>query len=70
MPATTRASSRVRCDSCELARINGLICHETGCPNAWQGYLRECKWCGALFRPKEKYHSCCCTSCARSYHGV
>jgi hypothetical protein len=22
-----------RCDQCEAARINGIFCHETGCPN-------------------------------------
>jgi len=22
-----------RCDSCELLRINGVVCHEIGCPN-------------------------------------
>ena len=24
---------RVRCSQCEAAVINGLACHETGCPN-------------------------------------
>lgn len=25
---------RVHCDQCELVSINGIACHETGCPNA------------------------------------
>jgi len=25
--------SRISCDSCELASINGVLCHETGCRN-------------------------------------
>lgn len=24
----------MRCDQCQLARIQGLVCHETGCPNS------------------------------------
>ena len=25
---------RVRCSQCEAAVINGVACHETGCPNS------------------------------------
>lgn len=25
---------RVRCSQCEALTINGIACHETGCPNA------------------------------------
>lgn len=24
----------MRCDSCEMLSINGIPCHETGCPNS------------------------------------
>ena len=24
---------RVHCDSCQMLSINGVACHETGCPN-------------------------------------
>ena len=24
----------IRCDQCEAAMINGVFCHETGCPNS------------------------------------
>lgn len=29
---------RIKCDNCDLARINGVICHETGCPNSKARY--------------------------------
>lgn len=28
---------RPRCSQCEVAVINGVACHETGCPNARRG---------------------------------
>jgi hypothetical protein len=44
---------RITCDQCQLARIQGVICHETGCPNMrakWDGErwvkYRECFECG------------------------
>jgi hypothetical protein len=49
------AQARVSCDSCELLRINGVVCHETGCRNAgrtWDveraQWVRsvECRECG------------------------
>jgi len=55
------------CPSCQLVRINGVVCHETGCPDAWRDYKRECKWCGQEFRPKECHQQCCCKSCTKSY---
>jgi hypothetical protein len=43
------------CDQCEAAMINGVFCHETGCPNtrkrwvlereAWIRFL-PCRECG------------------------
>ena len=36
-------SFKVRCSQCEACSINGVACHETGCPN--QTY--ECKGCNA-----------------------
>lgn len=30
--------TRVRCDQCEAAMINGVFCHETGCPNSRARY--------------------------------
>ena len=46
---------RVHCDSCAMLMINGVACHETGCPNQgarWDRVReewvrqRECFECG------------------------
>ena len=34
------------CDSCHILSINGLACHETGCPDAWKDYEKDCFECG------------------------
>lgn len=46
-------TERVRCNQCEALMINGLFCHETGCPNIHARYndgdwikTRECRECG------------------------
>jgi hypothetical protein len=45
----------MRCDQCEAAMINGVFCHETGCPNSRKLYdslsdswrkVYECRECG------------------------
>jgi len=33
----------MRCPNCEAAMINGVFCHETGCPSAHLGVKRETK---------------------------
>lgn len=53
---------------CEILYINGVKTHEIGCPEAWRDYSRECKWCGAEFKPEEKHQDCCCDDCAEAYH--
>lgn len=60
---------RVKCDQCQLLRINGVVCHETGCPNAWKGTTAECKWCGTTFRLKSNHQRFCSKSCERSWRG-
>jgi hypothetical protein len=47
----------VTCDSCQLARINGVICHEIGCRSSgktWEGgaWVRflNCHECGCEVR--------------------
>ncbi len=58
------------CDSCQLVRINGVVCHETGCPEAWKDEIRECKECGSDFTPEERWQKCCGHSCQVSYSGA
>jgi hypothetical protein len=37
------SSRRVSCDSCAVLVINGVICHEQGCPNAKNGKTKKTK---------------------------
>lgn len=60
----------MRCSSCEVLRINGLICHETDCPDAWRTYRRECKNCGMSFVPQTRREVCCDEICAAEYAGL
>ena len=57
------------CTACQELRINGIRCHETGCPEAWKDYKVKCKWCGTLFQPEERHQKFCCECCANNYHG-
>ena len=57
------------CDACEMLTINGLACHETGCPDAWRDHDRECDWCGQRFQPEAKGTRVCSDDCAESYYG-
>jgi len=56
------------CASCQALTINGLLCHEMGCPDAWLDYVRECKWCGQEFRPEERGQTCCSEECGQAYY--
>ena len=47
------------CDGCKPANINGVLCHETGCPYAWKDATRECRECGCDFHPIERDDSHC-----------
>ena len=55
------------CDSCEVLYINGVKCHEHGCPEAWKDYNREYKWCGSEFSPDTVNQVFCDNECALSY---
>lgn len=39
--------------------INGVLCHETGCPDAWRDSQVECKECGVIFHPHERGERIC-----------
>lgn len=58
------------CKSCQAFRVNGILCHETGCPDEWQDYSRECKWCGSTFKPESKHQEFCEDSCYCAYNGL
>jgi hypothetical protein len=65
---TNPVCRRVHCDSCEVLVVNGIICHEHGCPDAWRDSIRECKWCGSDFKPEDADQRFCEDSCADSYN--
>ena len=48
-----------QCGSCEALMINGIYCHETGCPDNWRTTLLECFECGCDFLPEEQYYKVC-----------
>jgi len=56
------------CKSCEVLYINGVKCHEHGCPDAWKDYERICKWCGLPFVPNERFQEFCDDECANAYY--
>lgn len=45
---------RIRCDQCEAVMINGLFCHETGCPNS------KCEWIDGQWTEMRKCFECRC----------
>jgi hypothetical protein len=58
------------CQSCEVVRVNGVVCHEIGCPDAWQDEVRECKECGSEFKPESKNQIFCSAGCWSMYSGI
>lgn len=55
------------CKSCEVLYINGVKCHEHGCPDAWKDKKKKCKWCGGTFTPEDSRQSFCDELCAEAY---
>jgi len=56
------------CASCQALMINGVYCHETGCPDSHldangEPMAVECKWCGGKFYPDSKGEKYCCAEC-------
>ena len=58
------------CQSCEMISINGMACHETGCPDAWRDRPRVCRECGFDFRPTERVQMYCSPCCAAAAYGM
>lgn len=63
-------TKRLTCTGCQLARINGVVCHEHGCPDAWKGERRECPECGTKFAPEHRHQRHCDASCQIAYTGL
>lgn len=64
------SNRRRSCEQCLLLRINGIVCHESGCPLAWRDETRECKECGSNFTPEGRGEHFCCDECFRAYMGL
>jgi len=47
------------CDGCSPSVINGVFCHEQGCPDAWRDRTKVCDECGFEFQPTEEFQSIC-----------
>ena len=47
------------CDSCNVVYINGVKCHEEGCPDAWLDSSKDCLDCGCTFLPYYKNQVIC-----------
>ncbi len=60
----------MNCPSCEALMINGVFCHETGCPDAWKDYRRDCRECGISFKPETRNQVFCDEACAMSHYGM
>ena len=58
------------CQSCDVVRINGKICHEHNCPDSWKDEVRICKWCGSQFKPESKGQICCDANCYADFVGI
>ena len=58
------------CNQCEILNINGVNCHEIGCPDAWKDYQVECAWCGQEFKPEYDGQTLCDESCVAFYHDL
>ncbi len=47
------------CNQCQAVTINGIPCHETGCPEAWRDESIECFECGCDFERTERHQTVC-----------
>lgn len=57
------------CSSCEAVVINGLLCHEHGCPDTpprWE-VESSCGYCGDNFKPEYKGQKYCCSWCEENH---
>lgn len=47
----------MKCNQCTASMINGIFCHEAGCPNFVNVYT--CAECGSEYSEIESVESCC-----------
>lgn len=51
------------CDGCSPSMVNGVLCHESGCPDAWRDRGVACFECGCDFFPSERGLRTCPDCC-------
>ncbi len=49
----------MKCTQCQYVYINGVGCHETGCPEMWKNQAVHCFECGFPFLRNERYQKTC-----------
>lgn len=57
----------MNCNQCDVMTINGMVCHETGCPSA-KYVAQDCKWCGQEFAPTDDNLNFCDDGCAEAFY--
>ena len=60
----------IMCTQCEVLYINGIKCHETGCPEAYKEEKYTCKWCGEEFDPIYRKQEYCSEECQCADYGI
>ena len=58
----------IGCDGCSPSMVNGVLCHERGCPDKWRDYAVQCKWCNTKFYPPWDGQEFCCDCCTECYN--
>ena len=54
------------CESCDCVNINGMNCHEFGCPDKNKVAREKCPECGIPTIPENQessYEACLCEKC-------
>ena len=65
---SVNVSASGRCDGCMVSTVNGVRCHEHGCPDAWRDEVRSCLWCGREFTPDAREQWYCDEECSQSFY--
>jgi hypothetical protein len=52
-------TTAIVCYDCDAAMIQGVFCHESGCPSSWRDVRRECRVCGYGFKPAAQAETVC-----------
>jgi len=53
------ATPELGCDGCDVVVLQGVLCHESGCPEAWKDRQKRCGICGGEFYGDSKCQAVC-----------